>query len=76
MWVIRDADSTIYITGTIHMMPDGVKWDSEKLRDAIKDAKELWLELPMSSDPMQFAADSAPVMIRYALSRQAALRAG
>ncbi len=68
MWVIRDADSTIYITGTVHMMPEGVKWDSDKLKAAIRESTELWLELPMGSDAMKFAADAAPILIRYALS--------
>lgn len=68
MWVIRDADSTIYITGTVHMMPEGVRWESDKLKAAIRESTELWLELPMGSDPMKFAADAAPVLIRYALS--------
>ncbi len=68
MWIIKDADSTIYMTGTIHMLPPEVKWDSEKLTNAIKDADELWLELPMSSDVMKFAADSMPVMMQYATS--------
>ena len=68
MWVIRDADSTIYITGTVHMMPEGVKWDSDKLKAAVRESKELWLELPMGSDAMRFAAEAAPILIRYALS--------
>jgi uncharacterized protein len=68
MWVIKDADSTIYMTGTVHMLPEGMNWGSEKLSGAIKDAKELWLELPMGSDPMKFAMEAAPVMMKYAMS--------
>jgi uncharacterized protein YbaP (TraB family) len=68
MWVIKDADSTIYMTGTIHMLPPEVKWDSEKLRNAIKDADELWLEIPMSSDVMKFAMEAAPIMMKYAIA--------
>lgn len=67
MWVIKDADSTIYMTGTIHMLPPEIQWDSEKLRKAIDDADELWLEIPMSSDVMQFAQDSMPVMMKHAM---------
>jgi len=67
MWVIKDADSTIYMTGTIHMLPPEVQWDSEKLRNAVKDAEELWLELPMKSDVMAWAAEAAPVMMKYAI---------
>ena len=68
MWVIKDADSTIYLTGTIHMLPPEVKWDSDKLRNAIKDASELWLEIPMRSDVMAWAAEAAPIMMKHALS--------
>lgn len=68
MWVIKDADTTIYMTGTVHLLPEGMNWGSEKLSNAIKDATELWLELPMGSDPIKFAAEAAPVMMRYALS--------
>jgi uncharacterized protein YbaP (TraB family) len=68
MWIIKDADSTIYMTGTIHMLPPELKWDSEKLTSAIKHADELWLEIPMSSDITKFTADALPVMMKYALS--------
>lgn len=67
MWVIKDADSTIYMTGTIHMLPPEIQWDSEKLRRAIDDADDLWLEIPMNSDVMQFAQDSMPVMMKHAM---------
>lgn len=68
MWIIKDADSTIYMTGTIHMLPAEIQWDSEKLRNAIKAADELWLEIPMSSDIQKFAADSMPAMMKHAMS--------
>jgi uncharacterized protein YbaP (TraB family) len=68
MWIIKDADSTIYMTGTIHMLPPELKWDSEKLTSAIKHADELWLEIPMSSDITKFTADALPVMMKHALS--------
>lgn len=68
MWIIKDADSTIYMTGTIHALPPEIHWDSEQLRNAVKQADELWLEMPMSSDVMKFAADSMPVMMKHAMS--------
>ena len=68
MWVIKDADSTIYLTGTIHALPPEVQWDSQKLRDAVKHAGELWLEIPMGSDVMKFAAEAAPIMMRHAMA--------
>ena len=51
MWVIRDADSTIYITGTVNLRPDDVQWRSEKLDAALTEATELWLELAEVGDP-------------------------
>ena len=68
MWVIRDADSTIYMTGTIHVLPPEIQWDSDKLRSAVRDADELWLEIPMGSDVMKFATDAMPVIMKHALS--------
>ena len=68
MWVIKDADSTIYITGTVHMLPASLKWDSEKLTKAMKDSTELWLEVPMSSDPMKSAMAMAPTLMKYAIA--------
>jgi uncharacterized protein YbaP (TraB family) len=61
-------DSTIYMTGTIHMLPPELKWDSEKLTDAIKHADELWLEIPMSSDITKFTTEALPVIMKYAIS--------
>ena len=46
MWVIRDADSTIYLMGTVHMLRPDVNWRSSKIDAALKDATELWLETP------------------------------
>jgi len=46
MWVVRDADSTIYMMGTVHLLRPGLNWRSAKLDAALKEATELWLETP------------------------------
>ncbi|MBW8882379.1 MAG: TraB/GumN family protein [Asticcacaulis sp.] len=46
MWVVRDADSTVYLFGTIHVMKDDVKWLSPELRQRFESAGDLWLEVP------------------------------
>lgn len=51
MWVIRDDDSTIYVTGTVHVLPDDIGWRSEKLDAALAEASELWLEIAEIGDP-------------------------
>jgi uncharacterized protein YbaP (TraB family) len=66
MWVIKDADSTIYLTGTVHMLPPGIKWESEKLVRAVQESKELWLELAIGADRKTFSRRAGPVILRYA----------
>jgi len=41
MWVVRDADSTIYITGTVHILRDNAEWMSPKLNAALEASSEL-----------------------------------
>lgn len=66
MWVVRDADSTIYITGTIHQLRDGMLWRSEKLDAALAASKELWLELSEIADPQGLDEALHPVLEKYA----------
>lgn len=50
IWIVRDADSTIVIFGSIHVLPAGVDWRSPDLDAAIAGADDLWFETPM--DPI------------------------
>lgn len=70
MWVIKDADSTIYLTGTVHMLPPDLKWNGPKLDKALEDATELWLEVPMAASMAEMQAELAPTMLQYALSTE------
>jgi uncharacterized protein YbaP (TraB family) len=51
MWVNRDDDSTIYITGTIHILKNGTSWRSDRLDAAFASASELGLEVAEIGDP-------------------------
>ena len=51
MWVVKDADSTVYLLGTIHIMKPGVNWRSQKLDSALKSADEYWMEADIEADP-------------------------
>jgi uncharacterized protein YbaP (TraB family) len=51
MWVIKDADSTVYLLGTIHVMKPGVSWRSEKLDAALNSSDEYWMEADVAADP-------------------------
>ncbi len=45
MWVVRDEDSTIYLLGTIHILPPETQWENDKINQALKESTELWLEV-------------------------------
>jgi uncharacterized protein YbaP (TraB family) len=51
MWVVKDADSTVYLLGTIHVLKPGVNWRSEKLDAALKSSDEFWMEADIAADP-------------------------
>jgi uncharacterized protein YbaP (TraB family) len=44
LWVLKDADSTIYLFGTIHVMKPGVPWQSPQIAAAFSASSELWVE--------------------------------
>lgn len=50
LWVIRDADSTIYLYGTVHMLKPGTAWGSDKVDAAFDSASDLWLEIADPND--------------------------
>jgi uncharacterized protein YbaP (TraB family) len=66
MWVVRDDDSTIYITGTIHLLRDDQQWRSAKLEAAFAEASELYLELAEIGDERVMEANFAPLLEKYA----------
>lgn len=50
MWVITDADSTLYLLGTIHIMKPGTDWRTGKVETAFNESGSLWLEFPDMDD--------------------------
>ena len=65
LWKVADADTTIYLFGTIHMLPEGVKWRSPALDEAIKASDGLVIETLIGDDPMA----SAGTMMKLGLSK-------
>lgn len=50
MWVVKDADSTIYLLGTFHLLKPEMNWRSDKIDAAFKGSNELWLESSEDGD--------------------------
>jgi uncharacterized protein YbaP (TraB family) len=71
LWKISDADTTIYLFGTIHALPQGIDWFGGPLQQAFDGADQLVTEiLPMDPSSMQ-----ASVVNRAALPAGQTLRA-
>lgn len=45
LWVVKDADSTVYLFGTVHVLKPGLSWFDEKVKDAFDKSDSLVLEL-------------------------------
>ena len=45
LWVVRDADTTVYLFGTIHVLKPGLTWFDEAVRTAFDKADEVKLEI-------------------------------
>jgi uncharacterized protein YbaP (TraB family) len=61
LWVVRDADTTIYLFGTIHLL-DGRTWFNDEVKTAFDASRELVLEARLPEDQAALAA----TMMRYA----------
>jgi uncharacterized protein len=45
LWVVKDADTTIYLFGTFHLLPDGLNWNQGPVKAAFESADTLRLEI-------------------------------
>ncbi|HVJ42805.1 MAG TPA: TraB/GumN family protein [Dongiaceae bacterium] len=71
LWVLRDADSTIYLFGTVHAMKPGVNWHNAKIDKAFASSGELWVEETGDEDQ----AAMAQLVARYGIDPQHPLSA-
>lgn len=53
MFVVRDADTTIYIFGTFHALDGRARWFGERIREAFDQSDELVLETLVPEQPQQ-----------------------
>lgn len=45
LWVVKDADTTIYLFGTVHVLKPGLSWFDEGVKAAFDKSDELVLEM-------------------------------
>jgi uncharacterized protein YbaP (TraB family) len=52
LWKVADADTIVYLFGTIHLLPEGQTWRTPVLEEAIAASDELVIETLIGDDPM------------------------
>ncbi|MFM5952805.1 MAG: TraB/GumN family protein [Novosphingobium sp.] len=60
LWKVSDADTTIYLFGTIHLLPKGIEWYDGALANAFEGSQELVTEIPEIPD-----GESIAMMLKH-----------
>lgn len=58
VWVIKDADSTITLFGSIHLLPQ-VQWKPKAVTEALRTADDVWFEIPLDEASKLAVSQSA-----------------
>jgi uncharacterized protein YbaP (TraB family) len=56
LFVARDADSTLYLFGTVHIRQPGADWGGANAHAALAESEEVWTELEITDDVQTRAA--------------------
>jgi uncharacterized protein YbaP (TraB family) len=65
--VIKDADSTLYLFGTMHLAREDVVTTSRTIADALAASGELWVEIDLPEDPAAMQAQIQPLILQLGL---------
>ncbi|ANU08028.1 TraB/GumN family protein [Paraurantiacibacter namhicola] len=49
LWMLQDEDTTIYLFGTVHILPKGVEWYDGRIAAAFEGSDEVVTEIDMSN---------------------------
>ncbi len=63
MWMVKDADTTIYLFGTFHALDGKSDWFNDEVRQAFDASQDVVLEVVTPENP----ADLAPTIMKYAV---------
>ncbi|QYU70522.1 TraB/GumN family protein [Leptolyngbya sp. 15MV] len=50
LWKVADADTTIYLFGTVHVLPDGIDWFGPRIAQALAASDTLVTEIPVGAE--------------------------
>ena len=63
MWVVRDADTTVYLFGTFHGLDGKTDWFNEEVKSAFDASSEVYVEAIMPDN----MAELQPLVVKYAV---------
>ena len=84
LWKLSDADTTIYLFGTIHVLRKDYQWRTPAINRAVRDARELVLEVADLEDKdktaktflgLAISPNLPPVLDRVPVDKRAGLQA-
>lgn len=68
IWQVSDRDTSIYLFGTVHLLPPGTQWRTAKFEQAAREAGTLVVETIIDEkNPQAFAAELARLSVRPGL---------
>ena len=85
LWTVSDSDTTVYLFGTIHLLPRDHSWRSPKLDQAVSGSQQLMVETIVDEGnphemlaaltSLAFSRGLPPISQRVPAAKQAALEA-
>ena len=48
LWVVRSEGATVYLFGTVHILPQGMEWKNPAISKALDESSEIWTEADIS----------------------------
>ena len=63
LWKLSDPDTTVYLFGTVHVLPKEIVWRTPRLDQAVASADELVLEIADQDDKAALAATYARLAV-------------
>src|SRR4029453_6074592 len=83
LWTVSDADTTVYLFGTIHLLPQDYRWRSTQLDHAVNGSQQLMVETIVDENnpremlaalsSLAFARNLPPITQRVPPAKRAAL---
>ncbi len=60
LWQVRDADTTIYLFGTVHVLPEGLDWYKPAIAEALTGADQFVSEIDTTQIPEMVPGEAPP----------------